>query len=222
VRGPLGWSPAAAAAAGGLCAAGGGRGLVRCRRRGGRRVVPVSPCATVRVRVRVRVRVMYAAILLWCKAGVPPSCHPARRHFPFTRMSCARGAACTVAAHFNQSQFLVLFLAPPRLGRRALRHELGKAVPGDREIRREIGCNSRGGLSFVSYASSLVLAAAAAASARLALRACSSSTCHQQSRVKRRRLTVVFGTRCEMVQGARTAIARARVAERSRSAVSIS
>jgi hypothetical protein len=41
----------------------------------------------------------------------------------------------------------------------------------------------------VSYASSLVLEAAAAASARLALRACSSSTCRQQSHVKRRRLT---------------------------------
>jgi hypothetical protein len=209
VRGPLGWSPAAAA--GGLCAAGGEEGDVLCQYRHVQRCVRVCVCVCVCVLYRQQ-------SCFGVKQELPPSA-------PLSLYSHVMAPPAR-SPLFNQSQFLVLFLAP-RLGRRALRHELGKAVPGDREIRREM----------------VVIHAAVCRSCRtlpplcwrqrqrprpglLSAPAPRPPATNSHTSNERRRLTQVFGarhdTRCEMVQGACTAIARARVAERSRSAVSIS
>jgi hypothetical protein len=84
--------------------------------------VPVWPCATVCVRVRVRVHVIYAAILLWCKAGA------AAQRAPFPLLAChARAAppARSPRTSINRS-FWFYFLLPPALGGAPCGMNLGK------------------------------------------------------------------------------------------------
>ncbi len=87
--------------------------------------MPVSPCATVcvRVRVRVRVHVMYAAILLWCKAGAAAQ----RATFPVLFACHARVAppARSPRTSINRS-FWFYFLLPPALGGAPCGMNLGK------------------------------------------------------------------------------------------------